>query len=147
MAGARSIADKDLTIQQKDGEIDRRNSELLKINSNINELEYMEKFIRRNITGAPESELSKLNLFVKTKDPQFYERMIELKSKLGLSSRDFNDTLLIRLGISLKICASILDCNPAALGVQRKRLITRIEDKRGETKWEEYIRSFSFSSR
>ena len=85
MAGARSIADKDLTIQQKDDEIDRKNSELLKINSNINELEYMEKFIRRNITGAPESELSKLNLFVKTKDPQFYERMIELKSKMSLS--------------------------------------------------------------
>lgn len=141
------IESKNKEIVLKNQEIEEKEKILRKITSEVNEMEFKNNFVHKNFRGASESELGKLDLFIKKMDPLFYDWMKELQEKMGLSERDFNDTLLIRLRLPLKTCASILNCSEDALSVQRKRMMTKVADKRPGEKWTDYILRFSFKSR
>ncbi|MDE6532315.1 MAG: hypothetical protein K2M27_02120 [Muribaculaceae bacterium] len=70
-------------------------------------------------------------------NPSFIKNVREL----NLQKRDFDDTLLIRIGIPQNISAKILALSPSGLGNARRRLLKKTGHEGDFKSWSEFIRS------
>lgn len=133
-------------LAERSKELEEKEKKLKRINSDIDELQFKKNFLLKyKESGAPESALAELEEFVRSKDPQFYERMRELESDLRLDKEDFHDTLLIRLGIKTTDRGRLIGFSYSKLQMRYVRRLEKVADRRGCDRWDEYIRSFIFS--
>lgn len=113
------------------------------INAGINEKDFVRDFYSANKKGGNEAAMLKLVQFVGELDPEFQKEV----GRLGLSSRDFNDAMMIRLNIDRNKTARIFNITGAGISNRRKRLYEKFEaeghDMGGTKNWQEFIMSFS----
>lgn len=109
--------------------------------SGMDESAFRKKFITEFKSDRLETFMHKLEEYVKSKDPDFYKAM----EKQDLKIHEFHDTLLLRIGMSLKECATTLNVSTSCLKMRRERLWKNKGLQMKGKNWEEYVFSFSSS--
>ena len=117
------------------------------INAGLDEMEFRKKFSSEIKDGGSEKQMLKLSQFIKELDPEFYKNV----AGLGLTSRDFNDALMIRLNLERNTIAGFFRISGPGVTNRRKRLFEKFKedghDMKGATDWQEFIMSFSTIAR
>ena len=116
-------------------EIGEKTEELTAALNLAREKERMVKLLLSAEESVGEEDFVRLRSALLSVYPTFIERI----DSMGLRQQDYHDTLLLRIGVPQKVCASFFGVTPSALVNSRKRLLRKWSQEGNFKNWKEFL--------